>query len=125
MVRDPFRDDAAPDLQEVLDALDDPNCRKIMTALETPSTAREIAEASGVPLSTTYRKLELLGDASIVAERTEIRPDGHHATRYELTFEAVTISMDGEGGFDVTIERRPASPDEQLARLWSEVSRET
>lgn len=125
MVRDPFRDDAAPDLQEVLDALDDPHCRKIMTSLDTPATAREIADASGVPLSTTYRKLELLTDASILAERTELRQDGHHTTRYELTFAAITISMDGEGKFDVTIERRPASPDERLARLWSEVSRET
>ena len=74
MVRDPFRDDAAPDLREVLDALDDPNSRKIMTSLDGPATAREIADTSDVPLSTIDRKLELPTDAFILAERTEIRP---------------------------------------------------
>lgn len=125
MVRDPFENDAAPDLQEVLDALDDPNCRKIMTRLDAPLTAREIAAETEIPLSTVYRKLDLLTDASIVEERTEIRPDGHHTTRYDLTFAAVTIALDEDGAFDVVIERRPESPDEQLARLWSEVRSET
>jgi len=86
MVRDPFVDEDAPDLQEVLDALDDSDCRKIVRALEEPMTADEISDRSGVPLSTTYRKLDLLTEASLLEEGTEIRPDGQHASRYAVTY---------------------------------------
>jgi len=50
MVRDPFADEDAPDLQEVLDALDDPDCREIVRVLERPMTADEISDRAGVPL---------------------------------------------------------------------------
>ena len=36
MVRDPFADEAGPDLQAVLDALDDPDCREVVSVLSEP-----------------------------------------------------------------------------------------
>ncbi len=78
-----------------------------------------------MPLSTTYRKLELLSNASLVDERTKIRPGGHHTTQYALDFEAVRIALDDDREFEVTIDRPPRAPDEQLAKLWSEVRRST
>ena len=124
MVRDPFRDDAAPDLEVVLDALDDGTCRAIVKQLDKPMTANEISETAGVPLSTTYRKLELLADASLLDEMTEIRDDGHHTTLYAVDFEAVQIALDEQRAFEVGITRPPRTADERLEKLWTEVRKE-
>jgi len=125
MVRDPFGDDDTPELQAVLDALDDPDCRAIITELDAPMTASELSDAADVPLSTTYRKLDLLTEASLLSERTEIRSDGQHTTRYEVAFDDVRIALDEGRSFDVGITRPERSPDEQLAAMWSEVRKET
>lgn len=125
MVRDPFAREAAPDLQAVLDALDDSDCRQIVRKLEQPMTASEISEEAEIPLSTTYRKLDLLSEATLLEERTEIRQGGHHTTRYWLAFEAVRIVLDEDRELEVTISRPARTADEQLAHLWSEVRRQT
>ena len=121
---DPFAPDA-PALEDVLDALDDEACRTIVAHLDGAMTATELSEACDVPLSTTYRKLDLLSDASLVDERIEIRGDGRHTTRYVLDFEAVRLSLDEDQQVEVTIERRTRSPEERLSELWSEVRKET
>lgn len=124
MVRDPFADER-PDLQDVLDALDDEDCRAIVSALVDPMTAQEIAEESDVPLSTTYRKLELLTEASLLEERVEVRPEGHHRSRYVIDFEAVVVALSEDRSFQVEIARQPLSPDRRLENLWTEVRKET
>jgi len=125
MVRDPFADDEAPDLQAVLDALDDPDCRAIVGALEEPMTASEISEASDIPLSTTYRKLDRLEEAQLLFEGTEIRADGQHASIYEVDFEEVVIALTADREFETEIARQPRTPDQRLESLWSEVRKET
>lgn len=117
--------DVSPDVQTVLDALEDPDCRSIVEHLTEPMTASEISEETDVPLSTTYRKLELLTDASILTERTEIHEGGHHTTKYVQNFEAVRISLSENRSFDVSITRPSRSADEQLTQIWSEVRKET
>lgn len=123
MVRDPFGTDGTPEPAAVLAALDDEDCRRIIRSLDAPQTARELSDACAMPLSTTYRKLDLLYDASIVEDRTRIREDGHHTTQYALAFEAVRFALDEDRELDVTISRPTRTADEQLARLWSEVRR--
>jgi DNA-binding transcriptional ArsR family regulator len=125
MVRDPFADETDTDLQSVLDALDDPDCRAIVTVLSEPMTAEEISEAADVPLSTTYRKLELLTEASLLEEGVEVRSDGQHVSRYILTFEEVVVSLSDELEFEVEVTRQPRTADERLADLWSEVRKQT
>jgi DNA-binding IclR family transcriptional regulator len=125
MVRDPAADDETPELTTVLDALDDEDCRAIVSVLAEPMTANEISEASGVPLSTTYRKLELLTDSSLLYEGVEVRSDGQHASRYAIDFEEVVIALDEAREFEVDIAHRARSPDQRLENLWSEVRKET
>jgi len=125
MVRDPATEEEAPDLTTVLDALDDEDCRKIVGALSEPMTASEISDASGVPLSTTYRKLELLTDSSLLYEGVEVRSDGQHASRYAIDFEEVVIALDDAREFEVDIAHRARSPDQRLENLWSELRKET
>jgi len=125
MVRDPLSGDDPPDLQSVLDALDDPDCRTIIQHLDEPMTASEVSEECDIPMSTTYRKLDLLTEASLLAEGTEIRPDGHHATRYRLDFETVEIGLTDDQKLDVSLGRPTRAADERLASLWGEVRKET
>jgi len=125
MVRDPFADEETPELQAVLDALDDEDCRAIVSVLEEPLTASEISDRSGVPLSTTYRKLELLTEFSLLYEGVEVRSDGQHASRYAIDFEEVVISLDEELSLTVDISHRARTPDQRLENLWSEVRKET
>jgi len=125
MVRDPLGDEARPKLTTVLDALDDEDCRKIVSELSEPMTASEISDESGVPLSTTYRKLELLTDSSLLYEGVEVRSDGQHASRYAVDFEEVVIGLDEGREFEVEVAGRARSPDQRLENLWSEVRKET
>jgi DNA-binding IclR family transcriptional regulator len=112
-------------LESILDALDDEAARIIVIELTEPMTASELSDSCEIPLSTTYRKLDLLTEASLLDERTEIRQDGHHTTRYVVDFEEVTVGLTDDRRFDVTVARPARSADEQLADLWGEVRRET
>ncbi len=114
-----------PALQDVLDALDDPVCRDLVKHLEGTATASDLSERAGVPLSTTYRKLDRLEEASLLTTRTEIRRDGHHTSHYRVDFERVAVALDEHREFEVSVERPPRGADERLASLWSEVRKET
>jgi len=124
MVRDPLGAEDAPKLGFVLDALDDPDCRRIIRQLDEPMTASEISTQCDIPTSTTYRKLEQLTDASILSEGTTIKSDGHHTSAYAVAFEEVTVFLDDERRFEVSISRPAQSADEKLADLWGEVRKE-
>ncbi|MFB6093358.1 MAG: helix-turn-helix domain-containing protein [Halanaeroarchaeum sp.] len=125
MVAGPLSGGDVPDLQAVLDALDDEDCRQIVEVLTEPMTAKEISEGCDMPLSTTYRKLDLLTEASLLSERTVIQSDGHHTTQYDIAFERVEIELNDDHDVSVAIKRSPESTDERLETLWAEVRKET
>lgn len=108
-----------PALQDVLEALDDPDCRAILRETVEPMTANELIEVCDIPKSTLYRKLELLSSATLVHEQDTINPGGGRVTRYERAFDDVTISMDKEGNLSVAVERPPQTTDKRLADIWS------
>ena len=64
-----------PEVQDVLDALDDPACRAILQETIEPMTANELRGACDIPKSILYRKLELLSSASLVREQETINPE--------------------------------------------------
>mgnify|MGYP000476942950 CR=1 FL=1 len=113
-----------PSLQTVLDALDDGDCRTILEETAEPMTATELSDTCEIPRSTLYRKLELLADASLVRERETINPGGGRTTKYERDFDDVTISIDGDDSFSVTVERPSRNADERLADIWSKMGEE-
>ncbi|WP_255196870.1 winged helix-turn-helix domain-containing protein [Halorarius litoreus] len=112
-----------PDLETVLDALDDETCRGIVEELTEPMTATEVSEACSVPLSTTYRKLDRLAEASLVTTATEVRRDGHHTTHYRTDFQSVLVEFHEESQLGVNV-ARPQVPEARLETLWSEVRNE-
>ncbi|EMA65058.1 winged helix-turn-helix domain-containing protein [Halorubrum kocurii] len=127
MVRDSSREKDPPSVDDVLNALADDDARRIVAALSEPKTASDISEECDIPLSTTYRKLELLTEASLLSESTDIRRDGQHTTRYAVSFETVTVSIDEESDreFEIEFTRPERTRDERLADLWSELREET
>ena len=127
MVRNPSRESDPPSVDDVLDALADDDARRIVSSLSDPKTASDISEECDIPLSTTYRKLELLTEASLLSESTDIRRDGQHTTRYSVSFETITVSLaeENEREFEIEFTRPDRTRDERLADLWSELREET
>ncbi|WP_290812635.1 helix-turn-helix domain-containing protein [Halovivax sp.] len=125
MVRDPIAAESVPPAEEVCAALDDPDCREIIRELEEPMTAAELHDRCEIPQSTLYRKLEALTEATLLEESTEIRRDGHHASKYSVAFTEIRLSLEDDRTLGVEVERPARTADERLAELWSEVRKET
>lgn len=102
--------DDADDVQAILHALQDDDCRAVLDATgDTSLSASELAERCDLPLSTAYRKLETLTDAGLLTERTRLSPDGKHASEYIRAVDEVVV--DAEAGFELTISRRDQAGD--------------
>jgi DNA-binding transcriptional ArsR family regulator len=125
MVRDSSAGEESPDLETILDALHDEDCRTIVSHLTEPMTADTIAERTDIPLSTTYRKLDVLTEAGLVAEGVELRSDGQHASQYMVAFDEVSIELTDAMALEVAVTTESQSADERLANLWSAVREET
>jgi len=125
MARDLLASDDELELQDVLDALEDEACRRIVQELDEPMTASEVSERCEIPTSTTYRKLDLLTEASLLREGTEVRSDGHHTTLYAVAFEEVVVALEEDRTLEATVVRPSQSADERLSSLWTEVRKQT
>lgn len=85
-------------IQALFDALDDADCQGILAATsEEALTATEVSETCDLPLSTTYRKLDLLTEASLLEERPRIRQSGKHPSEYTRLVDDIVVSL-GLGG---------------------------
>lgn len=122
--RNPARDDDSPAVQDVLRALDDEACRTVLSELSEPMTANDLSDRCEIPKSTLYRKLDLLSRAALVHERSQIGADGGRRTRYERDVSEVTISIEDDDSFSVSMDREPRGADERLADLWSDMGDE-
>lgn len=89
---------AAPDpaIGEVFAVLEDQDCRVFLRELAESLTAAELSARCDVPSSTTYRKLDRLEAAGLVASVTEVCGQNNHRARYHRTVESVRFSFDGE-----------------------------
>lgn len=103
----PARSSTEPDVQTVLEALSDPDCRAVLRAAGPSAlTANECSEACDLPLSTAYRKLELLSAAGLIEEQLRLRRDGKHASQYRRRFGGVRVEVTEDGDFDVIVSPR-------------------
>lgn len=114
----------APAPEDVFEALADSDCREIVETLDSPMTAGEISDACDLPLSTTYRKVNILQEATLLDEQVEMRKDGKHTSTYTVDFERACALIDDSHSLTVEVSR-PETRDERLENLWREVRRET
>jgi DNA-binding transcriptional ArsR family regulator len=94
----------------LLRALGDPKSRAILrTTSERARTASELSEELDLPLSTLYRKLNRLVDATIVEETPRLASRGRHPSQYRCAIEQVHIRMseDEEEFVDVDVSPEP------------------
>jgi Fe2+ or Zn2+ uptake regulation protein len=88
---------------KVLDVLNKPACRKILRAVgTTPLTAKELEEESDVPLSTIYRCLDELAEASLLEETVRMNGRGRHPSQYTRRVSDVVVSLEQEDGVSMT-----------------------
>lgn len=93
----------------VLNALDDGDCRDILGVTEDEAmSARELSGECDLPLSTTYRKLEMLVESSLLGERTRIRRSGKgkHASEYYRLVDDVVVSVGADGDLELYVVER-------------------
>ncbi|ELZ94790.1 ArsR family transcriptional regulator [Haloferax mucosum ATCC BAA-1512] len=88
----------AADPSAVLSVLSDDDSRRILAACDgSARTAQECADVCDVPLSTVYRKLDQLTEASLLDERRRIQTTSHHPREFETNFDTLSFSFDDSG----------------------------
>lgn len=123
MGQDSSQMDSTPPADAVLDILGDESSRTIIEALSEPMTANELSEACDIPLSTMYRKLDQLTEASLLVESARIRKNGQHTTVYEPNFGTISITLDEDDELHLDVDRpfEQTTADERLEDLWKTV----
>lgn len=107
-----------------MNALGDPVIRQVLAATHaTPRTAQELFQATGVPLTTLYRKLHELQEAELVGvERSAITPDGKRVDFYRSRLEEAHVEL-REGRFSLRARYRSLS-SVRVESLWGAVRQE-
>ncbi|MEZ3145324.1 ArsR/SmtB family transcription factor [Halobaculum sp. MBLA0143] len=91
----------------VLSALADDDCRAILAAVrDRYRSVEEIAAATNVPTSTTYRKLDRLSEAGLLHEGSRLPCEGRPPTTYTAAVRDVRVAVATEGPV-VRVWRRP------------------
>ncbi|MDZ7701187.1 MAG: winged helix-turn-helix domain-containing protein [Halobacteriales archaeon] len=91
----------------MLKQLGDPDSVQILQATnEEALSAKEISAATGLALSTSYRKLDLLQDAGLLAERIRVGSGGHHSSEYESQFQQLVVSIGANGEIVIQVTNR-------------------
>ena len=122
MSRGVFDDRSQPDPDTTFAALNDETCRELVgTLTDSPMSVSELANETDVPLSTTYKKIDRLRQAELVNELTQVDPGGHHRGRYMVDLDRLVVELTDEGKFQVQVERRLDTPENQLVKMWESV----
>lgn len=85
----------APTAETTFEVLGDESTRQVFARLDTPLSAQDVADESGIPLSTVYRALDRLEDAALAERRIVIRDDGNRVFRFVRTTDELTLAAGG------------------------------
>ena len=105
------------DAIEVLQVLGQEYAVEILQATKDPRTAPELSDDLGIPIATTYRRLDALTDADLVCAVAGSEADSNGApTAFQRTVDDLRVEFES-GTIDVTV------PDEHtvfphLRDLW-------
>lgn len=91
-------------IQDLLGAFNDPACRDILDATSDGAlSANEISDECDLPLSSTYRKLELLTEVGLLEEGTRIRLSGKHTSEYSRKVGDLVLSITSDGTVELDV----------------------
>lgn len=111
---------AASEPEDVFDIMADDCARQILALTsQEPMSAQELKAACDASERTIYRRLEQLESLSLLEERIEIDPKGHHRSLYETALKSVLVELQ-DGAYSVRIEFHEDTAD-RFARLWGDI----
>lgn len=84
-------------MSELLAALADEDCRTLLQAAEREAlSTSELSDACGLPLSTTYRKVDTLTEVGLFEEQIRLCRSGKHTSEYVRRIDDVWLSLTGD-----------------------------
>ena len=96
----------AEEASKLLAALADEDCRTLLQAAEGEAlSTSELSDACGLPLSTTYRKVDTLTEVGLFEEQIRLCRSGKHTSEYVRRIDEVRLSLTG-GHTDVLVSDR-------------------
>lgn len=99
--------DTEPEVQQLVGALEDADCRRILEATAGEAlSAKEVVEACDLPLSSAYRKLDRLTEAGLLEAGTRIHRSGKHASEYSRLVDDVVVTLDDANGLQLEVTYR-------------------
>ena len=110
----------AEEASELLAALADEDCRTLLQAAEGEAlSTSELSDACGLPLSTTYRKVDTLTEVGLFEEQIRLCRSGKHTSEYVRRIDDVRLSLTGDH-IDIAVSDRseaekPTAPSSVLA----------
>jgi len=87
------RNETDVDIEVLVTALGNSRSGAILRQADEPMTAQQLSDACGVPLSTTYRKINRLEAAELLDETVSFDDRGRCVSRYERTFDKFEVEM--------------------------------
>ena len=124
MGTEPESDEDNPTIEQILEALSDPDSQAILEETTSPMTAKEIAANKDIPVSTLYRKLDLLSNATLLREIHTVHQDRGRITCYQRNFTDIHIFTLENGKIDVEMSRPKRPANHRLADMWSTMGEE-
>ncbi len=108
---------------ELLRVLGNKYNAEILDATHEPKSAQELSEELGIPIATSYRRIEELTDANLL-ELTgrEFSNEGRRTKVYRRDIEGVAISFSTDG-IDINVEDRP-EVENSLVDVWRDLKEE-
>jgi predicted transcriptional regulator len=89
--------------ESFLEVLSDKYCRSILEAImDTPKSAIEISRDKSIPLSTVYRRIQLLHDSKMIQTSGVITEEGKRLFLYKSKIKEVNTSF-RDGKIEVNI----------------------
>jgi len=84
-------------IQGILEVMADKYSRDLLrTTREFPKSAFSIAQETGIPISTVYRRIQKLQDAGVVRVSGEINLEGKKHFLYQSKVKAISSKIAGE-----------------------------
>ncbi|KTG29412.1 helix-turn-helix domain-containing protein [Haloferax profundi] len=84
--------------QELFALMSAPAVPDLLRVADEPLTVKELSCRAGVPLSTAYREVKRLHEASLLEKTIMVdHSDGRHVSQYCRTFETMEVRVTDDG----------------------------
>ena len=108
---------------ELLRVLGNKYNAEILNATGEPKSAQELSDELGIPIATSYRRIEELTEADLLElSGREFSDEGRRTKVYRRDVDDIQISF-GTDGIDVALEERPEA-ENSLVDVWRDLKEE-